>query len=147
MDYVAYLEPVAMEVHQLVKQKVKITENGGTCRKFDIFGYFDTGKRELTICTARILRVEDSARHINETLLHESVHVAQSCKGRFRSMQAFGINSSAMVLTASRESDLGQAYKYARSLGRAELRQIEREAFWMENKPKEVRYVVKKYCF
>ena len=26
------------------------------------------------------------------------------------------------------------------------IRQIENEAFWMEDKPNEVKYVVKKYC-
>ena len=143
MDYVAYLNPIAMEVHQLVRQKVAIVENGPACHKFDIFGLFHVHKRELTICTARILRSEDSMRHINETFLHESVHVAQACKGRFRSMHAFGVNSSAMVLTASRERDLGRSVQL---FGR-HLREIEREAFWMEDKPNEVKYVVNKYCF
>jgi hypothetical protein len=142
MDYVAYLNPITMEVHQLVQQKVRIVENGSVCNKFDIFGFFDTRKRELTICTSRILRFGDSARHINETILHESVHVAQACKGGFRTMHAFGLNSSDMVLTASREQDLKMYGRFDRH-----HRAVEREAFWMEDKPNEVLYVVKKYCF
>lgn len=142
MDYIAYLNPITMEVRQLVQQKVRIVENGSVCNKFDIFGFFDTHKRELTICTSRILRFGDSARHINETILHESVHVAQACKRGFRTISALGINSSAMVLTASRERDLRQVDRFGRN-----LRALEREAFWMEDKPNEVLYVVKKYCF
>lgn len=57
-------------------------------------------------------------------------------------MRAFGINSSALVLTASREQDLkifDRVYRNNKAL--------EREAFWMEDKPNEVLYVVNKYCF
>lgn len=142
MDYVAYLTPVAMEVLQLVQQKVRIVENGPICQNKDKFGYIDTRSRELTICTAWIIAFGDSERHINETLLHESAHVAQACKNGFRGLRAFGINSSALVLTASREHDLKMFDRFDRN-----HRALEREAFWMEDKPSEVLYVLNKYCF
>ena len=132
MDYVAYLTPAAMEIRQLVQQKIRIIENSSICKKTTYFGYIDT----------RIIAFGDAARHINETLLHESVHVAQACKTGFRGMRAFGINSSALVLTASREQDLKMFDRVYRN-----NKALEREAFWMEDKPNEVLYVVNKYCF
>jgi len=57
-------------------------------------------------------------------------------------MRAFGINSSALVLTASREQDLKMFDRVYRN-----NKALEREAFWMEDKPNEVLYVVNKYCF
>ena len=142
MDYVAYLTPIAMEVRQLVQKKVRIIENSSICKKTDYFGYIDTRRRELSICTARIIAFGDAKRHINETLLHESVHVAQACKTGLRGLRAFGINSSALVLTASREHDLKMFDRFDRN-----HRALEREAFWMEDKSNEVLYVVNKYCF
>lgn len=141
MDYVAYLTPVAMEIRQLVQQKVRIIENSSICKKTNHFGYIDTRSRELSICTERIIAFGDAARHINETFLHEAAHVAQACKIGFRGMRAFGIKSSALVLTASREQDLKTFDRVYRN-----NKAFEREAFWMEDKPNEVLYVVKKYC-
>lgn len=141
MDYVAYLTPVAMEIRQLVQQKVRIIENSSICKKTNHFGYIDTRSRELSICTERIIAFGDAARHINETFLHEAAHVAQACKIGFRGMRAFGIKSSDLVLTASREQDLKTFDRVYRN-----NKAFEREAFWMEDKPNEVLYVVKKYC-
>ena len=58
MDYVSYLTPVAMEIRQLVQQKIRIIENSSICKKTTYFGYIDTRRRELSICTARILLLE-----------------------------------------------------------------------------------------
>jgi hypothetical protein len=38
MDYVAYLTPVAMEIRQLVQQKIRIIENSSICKKTTYFG-------------------------------------------------------------------------------------------------------------
>jgi uncharacterized protein YdeI (BOF family) len=48
-----------------------------------------------------------------------------------------------MNLSSRRNQDVESAVKIAGS----NVRQIEREAFWMEDKPNEVKYAVKKYCF
>jgi uncharacterized protein YdeI (BOF family) len=47
-----------------------------------------------------------------------------------------------MELSSRRKQDLESAVKIAGS----SVRQIEQEAFWMEDNPNEVKYVVKKYC-
>ena len=78
---------------------------------------------------------------MNETLLHESAHIAQYCKNN--SLTPLGIANSQIHLSSRRNQDVESAVKIAGS----NVRQIEREAFWMEDKPNEVKYVVKKYCF
>jgi len=47
-----------------------------------------------------------------------------------------------MQLSSRRNQDVESAVKISGPL----VRQIEKEAFWMEDKPNEVKYVVKKYC-
>jgi len=78
---------------------------------------------------------------MNETLLHESAHVAQYCKNK--SLTPLGIADSKINLSSRRNQDVESAVKIVGS----KVRQIEREASWMEDKPNEVKYAVKKYCF
>jgi hypothetical protein len=47
-----------------------------------------------------------------------------------------------MTLNERRTIDLNTAVKMT-----GQRRQIEHEAFWMEDKPEKVKYVVQKYCF
>ena len=54
-----------------------------------------------------------------------------------------GIADSKINLSSRRNQDVESAVKISGS----KVRQIEREAFWMEDKPNEVKYAVKKYCF
>jgi len=67
--------------------------------------------------------------------------LAQYCKNK--SMTPLGISSSNMNLSDRRRKDVESAVK----LIGPSIRQIEMEAFWMEDKPNEVKYVMKKYCF
>ena len=62
----------------------------------------------------------------------------------FRSpyLRAFGVKSSAMPLSAAKAAGLGKVLAFD-----SRLAQIDREAFYMENKPELVKYVVRKYCF
>ena len=46
-----------------------------------------------------------------------------------------------MKLNASRITDLNTAIRMS-----GQDKQIEHEAFWMEDKPNKVKYVVEKYC-
>jgi len=40
MDYIPYLSPSSIEIHQLAIQKARIIEDGEPCRRYDIFGFF-----------------------------------------------------------------------------------------------------------
>jgi hypothetical protein len=140
MEFLLYLSPQSMEIYQMISRRIKIVENTPICRKHDIYGWFNVIEKTMTICTDRIISRNDSEYYINETLLHESVHIAQYCKNK--SLTPLGIDSSQLQLSSRRNQDVESAVKISGPL----VRQIEREAFWMEDKPNEVKYVVKKYC-
>ena len=142
MEMIPYLSPASQEVLTMVSSRVRILENGPACNQYDIFGFFSAPRRELTICSRRILSFGQPERDFNETLLHESVHVAQACRSQFRSLWAFGIKRSAMPLSAAKAADLKKVLAFD-----SQLAQIDREAFYMENKPELVRFLVRKYCF
>ena len=141
MEYLSYLEPASQAVQQLVAPLVRIVEDGPPCRQSNIFGQFHARRREVTICTSTIRKYPDARTLINDTLMHEATHVAQACQSGFRHVTPFGIQSRTMTLTAQRESDLARLLK-----SRPELSQIDREAFFFEDKPNLVRYVLRKYC-
>ena len=144
MEYVTYLNPVALQVQSMVARKARIIEDGPLCRRNDFVGFFDASRREMSICTSRIKAVSpwDYSRLINETLLHESVHVAQACKARAGYLKPLGIRRASMSLSSGRRADLRKALGYDSSLGH-----IEHEAYFMEDKPKLVLHVLNKYCF
>ena len=142
MEMIPYLSPTSQEVLSMVSSLVRILEDGPACSQYDIFGFFSAPRRELTICNSRILGIGYPDRDFNETLMHESVHVAQACRAQFRDLRAFGIKRSAMPLSAAKAADLKKVLAFD-----AQLAQVDREAFYMENKPELVRYVVRKYCF
>jgi hypothetical protein len=140
MDFLLYLSPESTEIYQMISRRIRVVENTPICRKYDIYGWFNVNEKIMTICTDRIVSRGDSRYYMNETLLHESVHIAQYCKNK--SLTPLGIASSQMQLSSGRNQDVESAVKISGPL----VRQIEREAFWMEDKPNEVKYVVKKYC-
>jgi len=140
MDFLLYLSPESTEIYQMISRKVRVVENTPICRKYDIYGWFNVNEKIMTICTDRIVSRNDYRYYVNETLLHESVHVAQYCKNK--SLTPLGIASSQLQLSSRRNQDVESAVK----ISGPSVRQIEREAFWMEDKPNEVKYVVKKYC-
>jgi hypothetical protein len=140
MEFLLYLSPQSTEIYQMISRRVRVVENAPICRKHDIYGWFNVIEKTMTICTNRIVSRDDVKYYVNETLLHESVHVAQYCKNK--SLIPLGISPAQMELSSRRKQDLESAVKIAGS----SVRQIEQEAFWMEDKPNEVKYVVKKYC-
>jgi hypothetical protein len=141
MEFLLYLSPQSTEIYQMISRRIRVVENTPICRKHDIYGWFNVIEKTMTICTDRIISNNNSKYYINETLLHESVHIAQYCKNN--SLTPLGISNSQIQLSSRRNQDIESAVKISGPL----VRQIEREAFWMEDKPNEVKYVLKKYCF
>ena len=142
MEFLLYLSTQQMDIYKMVSNKVRVVENAPICRKYRIFGFYDTTKRVLTMCTDTLKKFENLHTNVNETLMHESVHVAQSCKTRFTFLDSFGINPSLMPLSYQKEQDLKKVIAFD-----SRLKNVDREAFWMEDKPEKVKYVVQKYCF
>lgn len=130
----------ARQVIELVRMAGFTTiENHHFCKlDKDLFGYVDDKKRILSICMNLISHSGyDPGIYVNETILHESVHVAQFCN----KSKPFGINPSRMQLTGYKMMDVKKSNKASRASW-----QIEHEAYWMEDKPNEIKYVLRKYC-
>jgi hypothetical protein len=140
MEFLLYLYPQSQEIYQMVARAIRVVENAPVCRKHDIYGWFSHSSRTLAICTSRIASRENTVHYINEALLHESVHLAQYCKNK--ALLPLGIAPSQIQLSARRKLDVEKAVKI---IGPS-IRQVENEAFWLEDKPNEVKYVLKKYC-
>jgi hypothetical protein len=143
MEFLLYLSPASQEIYQIISRKVRVVENTPICRQYDIFGWYDASQNTMTFCTQRIKNFGNTEYYVNETLLHESAHIAQSCKASNGMVEPFGISNSFMNLTERRLNDINSAVQIS---GEA-VRQSEHEALWMEDKPDKVRYVVQKYCF
>jgi len=140
MEFLLYLSPQSTEIYHMISRRIRVVENTPICRKHDIYGWFNINEKTMTICTDTIVSRDNAKYYINETLLHEAVHLAQYCKNK--SLTPLDIAPSKMNLSSRRKLDVESAIKINGSI----VRQIENEAFWMEDKPNEVKYVVKKYC-
>jgi len=146
MEFLLYLTPVGNQiVNNLVSAKVHIYENSGRCQVERIFGHFSSNK--LTICTDNIVRMGyDPYHYVNETLYHESVHAAQSCRSRkyLGFTKTLGISRQSMSLSYSKEKDVK---KSVAANGNIFSSGTEYEAYYLEDKPQQVLKYVKKFCF
>ena len=144
MIFTAYLTPSGQEIYELVSKKIKFLENPPICRQKDIYGWFNSKNKTITFCTDRIKSNGNAIHYVNETLYHESTHVAQSCKSLFgNNLVVLGINPSSINLSKNKEIDL----RTVTSMLGEKSYKIEKEAFWIEDKPKQVIYYLKKFCF
>jgi hypothetical protein len=142
MEFLLYLSPESSEIYKMVSRKVRVVENTPICRQHDIFGYYDAVKKNLSICISRIKTYGNLEENVTETFLHESVHIAQDCKTKGNYLAPFGISPSVMDLNQRRQNDLKRTIAFD-----SRLKYIDMEAYWMEDKPDKVKYVVQKYCF
>jgi hypothetical protein len=138
MEFLLYLTPIGREIVQnVIRAGYPVRENIEFCRDKNRFGYGNFDK--MVICTNNIKNSGlDVKAQINYTLYHEAVHTAHMCNG----YKPFYINVKNMPLSWNKMEDI----KKSMSMSTAS-KQMEHEAFWMEDKPKKVNYVVKKYCF
>lgn len=144
MDYIAHLNPVEQQVQALVVRAARVVEDAPICYQHDIYGHFNTRGMWMAICTGRMRATEpwNLRRRINETFLHEAVHLAQACKGGHRYLLALGVKRSDMVLDQIRQADLRRIVAADRR-----LESIDHEALYYQDKPRKVKHMVHKYCF
>lgn len=147
MEFLLYLSPAGKEIYNMISRKVRVVENTPICRKYDIYGWYNSLENKMTMCTAKIKSTEYNSasirKYVNETMFHESTHIAQSCKSNDGYTREFGISISQMPLTQRRKEDI----KSAIAINGSKVYRVEHEAFWMEDKPDKVKYVLQKYCF
>jgi hypothetical protein len=138
----SFIQHIDKKTKSLLKQiqslDYVIKENAGYCKQnVGIFGYADFG-RIFMICTDNIKASEYNMEYyVNETIWHEAVHVAHLCNG----YKAFGISRDKMQMSQHKTESIANSMKTSSA-----TREIEHEAYWMEDKPNEVLYVLKKYC-
>lgn len=136
MDFLFYLTPEAHQILNLVISKsYKIQENAPTCKKYtELFGYIENKK--FIICTSNIKSKTNLVEYyVNETVYHESVHIAQFCKG-----SSLGIKNP--TLSAEKLNDVVRSTNYNKDAFTYEV-----EAYYLEDKPEQIGSYIKKYCF
>ena len=140
MEFLLYLNSEGQQlIRDLISAKFHIHENIGLCSKGNIFGYANKPNKFI-ICTNNIKNLGyDPYFYVNETVYYEATHAAQICK-----RGNLGIPKSKMPLSWNKMEDIKNSIKATGNNG-SEMK--EHEAFWLENKPKQVRYYVKKFCF
>ena len=139
MEFLLYLTPQAKDIlNQIYQAKYSVRENVDYCRRNkDIFGYADFGQK-FVICTKNIKNSGFELKHyVNETVYHEATHVAHLCNG----YKPFGISKKDMILPSFKYQDIKNSVNVSGAPA-----QIEHEAYWMEDKPEKVKYVIQKYC-
>ena len=136
MEFLLYLTPIGQElIGKVMMKNYKVVENSAYCRNKEIFGGVD-GPR-FVICTNNIKNTISPVKHyVNETVYHEAVHVAQSCKkGPLKiadaTLNQYKLNDVARSVKADKRAH--QVYEF--------------EAYYLEDKPERVLQYVNKYCF
>ena len=111
MEFLLYLSTQGLDIYNMISKKVLVVENTPICRKHDIYGWYQSNTKTMTLCTDRIKSGPDPTHYINETLYHESVHVAQTCKNGH--LKSFGISLSDMPISNNRKNDIKNAVSIA----------------------------------
>lgn len=143
MEFLIYLSPIGNEIVQrLVQANFSFRENIGLCSNQSVYGYVD-GNKKFVVCTKNIKRREyDVPSMINETIYHESVHAAQICK----SYMPLGIPESQINLDYVKRINLQNSLSVTENSKNKIAYRIEKEAYWLEDKPEIVNYYVAKNC-
>lgn len=134
MEFLLYLTPTGQEIiSSIMLKNYNIRQNAPICRNKQLFGLVKSP--DFVICLDNIKNTISPVKHyVNETVYHEAVHVAQSCKGG-----KLGVSAS---LDQYKLTDVANSVKATGSYAIYEV-----EAYYLENKPKEVLHYLKKFCF
>ena len=151
MLFFEYVSNIAAEIVRMVDVRYAIKENTVTCKKNDLFGYLDPGTKAYAICTSRILLVSrthgiDPQQYMDETVHHEAAHAAQFCRAPHAYI--LGIPWPQMPINAERAEYVKKsvAWSGADRSQRGLQQRMEHEAFWLEDKPLNVKRYVQRYC-
>ena len=134
VDFISYLTPESRELIRLVSQKgYAIRENASACRDREIFGVVNDKSFVIRLDNIKN-KISPVKHYVNETVIHEAVHVAQNCKGG-----KLAINVS---LNQNKMQDVKRSVK---ATGSNVI--IEKEAYHLEDKPEQVLTYLQKFCF
>lgn len=128
MEFLLYLFPIHMEIYNTLHQSnIIVVENQNSCgtkKEWDGWTMTTSDKRNpysktmLVMCTNTLkTNYFDWQGEIRRTLTHEAVHAAQSCKTTDGNLYPLGFRKD-----------------------------VEKEAVAIQDNPKEVLRILKKYC-
>jgi len=134
MEFLLYLTPVGQQIIDSIKQRnYNVMQNAPICRNRQLMGVLQSPN--FVICLNNIKNgVSPVNYYVNETVYHEAVHVAQACKNN-----KLGIDVS---LNSYKMNDVVNSVKVGGSYP-----VYESEAYFLEDKPEQVLYYLKKFCF
>lgn len=134
MEFLLYLTPLGKEIiNSVMLANYNIRENAPICRNKEIVGYIKS--KDFVICTNNIKNnISPVSYYVNETVYHEATHVAQYCKGSKLNIVTY--------LNKNKEDNVARSLKVSNSSS-----SYENEAYYLEDKPKEVLHYLKKFCF
>jgi len=134
IQFLLYLTPTGQQIVSAIMQRnYNIQENAPICRNKELMGIVQSPN--FVICLNNIKNgVSPVDYYVNETVYHEAVHVAQSCRKK-----SLGVNVS---LNAYKMNDAIRSTKLSGSHP-----VYESEAYFLEDKPEQVLYYLKKFCF
>jgi hypothetical protein len=141
MEFLLYLSPTGQQLIQyLISAKFQVSENIAFCKGSTLFGYADLPKK-FVICTNNIKESGfDPNYYIGETVYHEATHAAQICNRK----KNLGLSKKNMPLPSNKMQDVKNSMKVTGNNGST---LSEHEAYFLEDKPEQVLYYVKKFCF
>jgi len=147
------LDPSYQDLVRTMKQKgFGIEENARVCREQDVVGYYTWDQPMVKICTNRIAKLNpdpsDFRLLLQQTVAHEAVHVAQSCRQRLSGQRTLGLAASRLYsLPSSVRADIQRSLSPTRSnLPRSVQWRTEAEAWAMEDTPDQVIAVLERFC-
>ena len=135
MDFLLYLTPTGQQIiDSIIKAKFNVRENSPLCRVHkEIYGY--VFKKDFVVCITNIKNTTNLVSYyVNETVHHEAVHVAQTCKRK-----PLGIKPT---LSFEKMNNVNRSVKYNKDAFTLEV-----EAYYLEDKPEQILPYVQKYCF
>jgi hypothetical protein len=141
MEFLLYLSPNGQQlILDMISAKFHIHENIGLCHNKNVFGYTNI-QRKFVICTKNIKHGGwNMEQYVSETVYHEAVHAAQICNRN----EPLGLSVKSMPLPKNKYQDIKNSVNVTKSY---KVTQKEHEAYYFEDKPEQVQFYVRKFCF
>lgn len=147
------LDPAYQDLVSVMKKKgFTIDENATICKQQDVVGYYTWGQPTVKICTDRIAKLngDPSAFRLllQQTVAHEAVHVAQSCRLRRSGKPSLELAASRLYgLPSSVRADIQKSLASNRTnQPRSVQWRTEAEAWAMEDTPDQVIAALQRFC-
>jgi len=151
MEFIQFLDKIEIEIIRMVGEAgYSIEENTTLCLSSDNYvGFLRKKEKTIVICTENAKkregytllskrdtnRFERTATHLKKALRHESIHVAQECNdGKLLDMK------KRLSINPAKFKALNGSIKIS---GEEEK---EKQAYILEDRPKQVKKELEKYC-